>query len=88
MKQMFVILAGSLLVATASFAQTDTTASHKTVVHKHTETHHTTTASTTQPAATTVTHHHATKAHNAQSSGGTEVTTDSTSVHKHVKKPA
>lgn len=90
MKQMFVILTGSLLMATASFAQTDTSASHKTVVHKQTVTHHTTTTSTSaaQPATTTVTHHHATKVHNAQSTGGTEVTTDSTAVHRHVKKPA
>ena len=86
MKQMFVILTGSLLIATASFAQTDTTTSHKTVVHKHTEAHHSSTStSTTQPAATTT--HHATKAHSS-TTGGTEVTTDSTSVHKHVKKPA
>ncbi len=83
---MFVILTGSLLLATASFAQTDTTTSHKTVVHKHTETHHATTStSATQPATTTTTHH-ATKVHS--STGATDVTTDSTSVHKHVKKPA
>ena len=89
MKQMFAILTGSLLMATASFAQTDTTTKHKTVVHKHTEAHHsTTTTSTTQPAATTVTHQHTTKAHSTQSTGGTEVTTDSTSVHRHVKKPS
>lgn len=87
MKQMFAILTGSLLMATASFAQTDTTTSHKTVVHKHTETHHATTSTSAAQPATTTTTHHATKAHSS-STGAADVTTDSTSVHKHVKKPA
>ncbi len=86
MKKTLSLLASTLLIAAASFAQTGDTTVHKTVTHTKTVTHHTTT--TTQPAAAATHHttvHKTMKTHPAATE---EVTTDSTSVHRKVKKPA
>lgn len=86
MKKMLSLFTGTCLVAVISFAQTGDTVVHKKVTQTKTVSHHTTTTTQAKPATThkvvqkTVTKHPA--------AGGEVVTTDSTSVHRRVKKPA